>query len=93
MLHQQGERRGALTSRVTSDIDQITQFLQSGGVTLMVASGQIAITTIVMFVYSWQLTLVVYAAFLPMVIAVRVYQPRLARAYAEVRARVGGVPP
>ena len=28
MLHQQSERRGVLTSRVTSDIDQITQFLQ-----------------------------------------------------------------
>ncbi|MGH3645964.1 MAG: ABC transporter transmembrane domain-containing protein, partial [Micromonosporaceae bacterium] len=35
MLHQQSERRGALTSRVTSDIDQISQFLQFGGVILL----------------------------------------------------------
>ena len=59
MLHQQSERRGALTSRVTSDIDQITQFLQWGGVMLLVSAGQIVVTTVVMAVYSWQLTLVV----------------------------------
>ena len=35
MLHQQSERRGALVSRVTSDVDQITQFLQWGGVILL----------------------------------------------------------
>jgi ABC-type multidrug transport system fused ATPase/permease subunit len=89
MLHQQSERRGTLTARVTSDIDQITQFLQWGGVTLLVSLGQIAVTTIVMAVYSWQLTLVVYAAFLPLAIIVRLFQRRLARAYGEVRVRVG----
>ena len=35
MLHQQSERRGSLVSRVTSDVDQITQFLQWGGVILL----------------------------------------------------------
>lgn len=89
MLHQQSERRGTLTSRVTSDIDQITQFLQWGGVILFVSAGQIVVTTVVMAVYSWQLTLVVYAAFLPLVIVVRLYQRRLASAYGEVRTRVG----
>jgi ABC-type multidrug transport system fused ATPase/permease subunit len=89
MLHQQSERRGALTSRVTSDVDQITQFLQWGGVILVVSLGQIAVTTVVMLVYSWQLTLVVYAAFLPMIVFVRLLQRRLAAAYGEVRNRVG----
>jgi ATP-binding cassette subfamily B protein len=91
MLHQQSERRGTLTSRVTSDIDQITQFLQWGGVLLFVSAGQIVVTTIVMAVYSWQLALVVYAAFLPLVIVVRLYQRRLAAAYGEVRVRVGAM--
>ena len=89
MLHQQSERRGALTSRVTSDVDQITQFLQWGGVILFVSLGQIVVTTIVMLVYSWQLTLVVYVAFVPLVLVVRVYQRRLAAAYGDVRVRVG----
>jgi ABC-type multidrug transport system fused ATPase/permease subunit len=89
MLHQQSERRGVLTSRVTSDVDQITQFLQWGGVILFVSAGQIVVTTVVMAIYSWQLTLVVYAAFLPMVVLIRLYQRRLAGAYGEVRTRVG----
>jgi len=91
MLHQQSERRGALTSRVTSDIDQITQFLQWGGVILLVSVGQIAVTTVVMTVYSWQLALVVYAAFLPMITIIRLFQRRLAGAYGEVRKRVGAM--
>ncbi len=41
MLHQQTERRGSLVSRVTSDVDQITQFLQWGGVILLVNIGQL----------------------------------------------------
>jgi ABC-type multidrug transport system fused ATPase/permease subunit len=89
MLHQQTERRGALTSRVTSDIDQITQFIQWGGVVLFVSTGQLVVTTLVMFVYSWQLTLVVFATFVPLAVVVRVYQRRLARAYGQVRMRIG----
>src|SRR5258706_356047 len=89
MLHQQSERRGTLTSRVTSDVDQITQFLQFGGVILVVNTGQIVVTTAVMLFYSWQLALVVYIAFLPLSIVVRVFQRRLAAAYSAVRTRIG----
>jgi ATP-binding cassette, subfamily B, bacterial len=89
MLHQQSERRGTLTSRVTSDVDQITQFLQFGGVVLVVNAGQIAVTTIVMVFYSWQLALVVYAAFFPLTVVVRIFQRRLAAAYGTVRTKVG----
>lgn len=91
MLHQQSERRGALVSRVTSDVDTITQFLQWGGVILIVSVGQLTVTTAVMAAYSWQLTLVVYAAFLPLVLAVRAFQRRLAAAYGAVRTRVGAM--
>ncbi|HEX6076245.1 MAG TPA: ABC transporter ATP-binding protein [Micromonosporaceae bacterium] len=89
MLHQQSERRGALTSRVTSDIDQISQFLQFGGVILLVSMGQLVVATLIMAVYSWQLTLVVYVAFAPLVVAIRFFQRRLAAAYRTVRERVG----
>src|SRR5688572_324180 len=40
MLHQQSERRGALVSRVTSDVDTITHFIQWGGVILLISGGQ-----------------------------------------------------
>ncbi|MCA2212349.1 ABC transporter ATP-binding protein [Jidongwangia harbinensis] len=89
MLHQQSERRGSLVSRVTGDVDQITQFLQTGGVMLLLTSGQLVVTTIVMLVYSWQLTLVVFAAFLPAGVVIRLFQRRLARRYRTVRERTG----
>ncbi|HET9518162.1 MAG TPA: ABC transporter ATP-binding protein [Actinoplanes sp.] len=91
MLHQQSERRGSLTSRVTGDVDQITQFLQSGGVLLLLTSGQLIVTTVVMLVYSWQLTLVVFAAFAPAAIVIRAFQRRLAGAYGRVRQRTGAL--
>ncbi|MDQ7904564.1 ABC transporter ATP-binding protein [Phytohabitans sp. ZYX-F-186] len=91
MLHQQSERRGSLVSRVTSDVDQITQFLQWGGVILLVSTGQVVVTSIVMAVYSWQLTLVVFLAFLPAVAVIRGFQRRLAGAYGIVRQRMGAM--
>jgi ABC-type multidrug transport system fused ATPase/permease subunit len=91
MLHQQAERRGSLVSRVTSDVDQISQFLQWGGVILLVSIGQVSVTTIVMLTYSWQLTLVVYAAFAPLLILIRFLQQRLSSAYGAVRVRVGAM--
>ena len=59
MLHQQSERRGSLVSRVTSDVDQITSSCSGAACMLLVSSGQLLVTTVVMAVYSWQLTLVV----------------------------------
>ncbi len=91
MLHQQTERRGSLVSRVTSDVDQITQFLQWGGVILLINIGQVVVTTIVMIVYSWQLTLVVFVAFIPAVAVIRIFQKRLASVYGLVRQRMGAM--
>ncbi|RZU53001.1 ABC-type multidrug transport system fused ATPase/permease subunit [Krasilnikovia cinnamomea] len=91
MLHQQAERRGSLVARVTGDVDQITQFLQSGGIMLLLSSGQLVVTTVVMLIYSWQLTLVVYAAFVPAVVIIRLFQRRLASAYRIVRERTGAM--
>ncbi|MEU4425235.1 ABC transporter ATP-binding protein [Actinoplanes sp. NPDC024001] len=89
MLHQQSERRGSMVSRVTGDVDQISQFLQTGGVQLLLATGQLLVSTVVMFVYSWQLTVVVLLAFGPAVAVIRLFQKRLAAVYRAVRERTG----
>jgi len=89
MLHQQTQRRGTLVSRVTSDVDQMSTFMQWGGILGVVSLGQIVIATVVMLVYSWQLTLLVYVCFFPLVVAVRFFQRRLSVAYGLVRQRVG----
>ena len=89
MLHQQSERRGSMVSRVTSDVDQISQFLQTGGVQLLLSSGQLLVSTLVMFAYSWQLAIVVLLAFGPAVAVIRLFQKRLAAVYGAVRERTG----
>ncbi|SFL18286.1 ABC transporter ATP-binding protein [Geodermatophilus ruber] len=91
MLHQQGQRRGSLVSRVTSDVDQLSTFMQWGGVLGVVSLGQLLVATAVMAVYSWQLTLLVLGCFVPLALAVRVFARRLATAHGVVRERVGDV--
>ncbi|MGY1842915.1 ABC transporter ATP-binding protein [Modestobacter sp. SYSU DS0875] len=91
VLHQQGQRRGSLVSRVTSDVDQLSVFMQWGGVLGLVSIGQLVVATVVMAVYSWQLTLLVLACFVPLAIAVKWFARRLAAVYGVVRERVGDV--
>ncbi|MPQ99237.1 ATP-binding cassette domain-containing protein [Modestobacter sp. I12A-02628] len=91
VLHQQGERRGSLVSRVTSDVDQLSVFMQWGGVLGLVSMGQLVVATAVMAFYSWQLTLVVLVCFIPLGLAVKWFARRLAAVYGVVRERVGDV--
>ncbi len=89
LLTQNTERRGALVSRVTSDVDQVSQFLIFGGIISVVSVGQVAIATVVMAIYSWQLTIVVWVCFLPLFLSLRYFQRRLSAAYGVVRQQVG----
>ncbi|MFT4011714.1 MAG: ABC transporter ATP-binding protein [Nocardioidaceae bacterium] len=89
VLTQNTERRGALVSRVTSDVDQVSQFLVFGGVIAIVSIGQIVVATVVMALYSWQLTIVVWVCFLPLLLSLRFFQQRLSDAYAHSRKQVG----
>ncbi|HEX6445943.1 MAG TPA: ABC transporter ATP-binding protein [Streptosporangiales bacterium] len=89
VLTQNAERRGSLVSRVTSDVDQISLFMQSGGLMIIISLGQLFIATVLMAYYSWQLTLWVWACFLPLMLLLRTFQRWLSSAYALVRSRVG----
>jgi ATP-binding cassette, subfamily B, bacterial len=81
-------KRGQLTARVTSDIEIIARFTQWAGVAWIVNSIVILCALGVMAVYSWRLTLVVLAAFVPIVPAMRWMQRRQLEAYGRVRDRV-----
>ena len=74
VLHQAAERRGSLVSRVTSDVDTMSTFMQWGGLLILVSAAQLTLATVLMLFWSWQLTLVVYLCFLPLVFAVRSFQ-------------------
>ncbi len=89
VLTQNSERRGSLVSRVTSDVDTISTFLQTGGVVLLLALGQLGVAVVLMLVLSWPLGLLVLACYLPLLAVVRPLQRRTARRYAAVRERYG----
>ncbi|MGH6654400.1 MAG: ABC transporter ATP-binding protein [Actinocrinis sp.] len=89
VLHQQAEQRGALVSRVTSDVDTITNFIQEGGLTLFVSVAQMFLATVVMASYSWQLTLLVWVCFLPLFATMRLMQRRTGERYGAVRRAIG----
>ena len=91
LLTQSTEHRGALVSRVTSDVDQVSQFLVFGGVFGIISVGQVLLATVVMLFYSWQLTIVVWVCFLPLFLSLQYFQRRLSAAYGLVRRSVGAM--
>lgn len=91
LLTQGTERRGSLVSRVTSDVDTISQFISFGGIMLIVNVAQLIVATVVMATYSWQLTLVVWACFLPTLVLMRYVQVRVRAAYGKVRIAIGAM--
>jgi putative ABC transport system ATP-binding protein len=91
VLTQSTERRGALVSRVTSDVDTISTFMQWGGVLLLVSVGQLIVATVIMAIYSWQLTLLVWVCFLPLFLALKTFSRVVSGAYGVVRERVGAM--
>ena len=91
VLTQNTERRGSLVSRVTSDVDTISNFVQFGGLMLILSTLQLAVATVLMLVYSPLLTAVVWACFLPVFLLGRPMQRAVSAAYGVVRERVGGV--
>ncbi len=89
MLHQASEQRGVLVSRVTSDVDQISRFMQWAGLMLAINSFQALLALIVMLVYSPPLALTVVASIPVIVFTMRFFQRRLDVAFLLVRAKVG----
>jgi ATP-binding cassette subfamily B protein len=91
VLTQNSERRGSLVSRVPSDVDTISTFVQWGGLLLVLSAGQLVVATVLMAVYSWPLTLLVWACFLPVLLVSRPLQRLVSAAYGTVRERMGAM--
>jgi ATP-binding cassette subfamily B protein len=88
VLTQNAERRGSMVSRVTSDVDTISQFVQFGGLLLVLSVAQLLVATILMAIYSPLLTVLVWACFAPLLLGARIFQRSVSAAYAKVRERV-----
>ncbi|HSK97922.1 MAG TPA: ABC transporter ATP-binding protein [Euzebyales bacterium] len=87
-LHVQSERRGALVARVTSDVQEIQQFISWGGVNLLLSTLRIVLVVGLMLYYRWELALVVVALTAGYGFVLRWFQRLLQRAYDRVRLRV-----
>lgn len=89
MLHQASEQRGVLVARVTSDIDEISRFMQWAGLQIIVNFGQAFLALAVMLVFSWRLALVVILLVPFIALVIKAFQGRLDRAFSLVREKVG----
>jgi len=88
MLHVQSERRGALVSRVTSDIETMQQFMEWGGVGMILGGAQILLAVMLMLVYEWRLALMITIGVLIYSMMLIWFQGILRRAHDRVRERV-----
>jgi ATP-binding cassette, subfamily B, bacterial len=91
MAHHTEEQRGALVSRVTSDVETLGQFFRWGGLAWIINSALMAAALLAMLVYDWRLTLVALATVLPIVLVLRIMQRKVVVAWDTVRTRVGEV--
>jgi ATP-binding cassette, subfamily B, bacterial len=81
-------RRGTYVTRVTSDVDQLLQFMEWGALSWILGGTLMFGTLIAMFAYSWRLSLVVVLVILPVILMMRWLQRGLLAAYEDVRTRV-----
>lgn len=81
------EKRGALVSRVTSDIETLTMFFSWGGLALLLDGSQMLVVAIVMVAFDWRLALVAFIVSAPLVIVLRTVQRHLVAAHTKSRER------
>jgi ATP-binding cassette, subfamily B, bacterial len=89
MAHHTEEQRGALVSRVTSDVETLGQFFRWGGLAWVINSSLMLAALVAMVVYDWRLALVAVATVLPLALVLRFMQRRVVVAWDAVRTRVG----
>lgn len=89
VLHVQSERRGNLLSRVTSDITTLQEFMEWGGVGMIIAASQVGLATAVMMFYEWRLALIVLTGVLIYLFMMRWFQRILSKNFDQVRKEVG----
>ena len=88
IAEQSSTRRGTYVTRVTSDIDQLLQFMEWGALSWILGGTLMLGTLIAMFAYSWRLATVVVLVVLPVIAIMRWLQRGLLAAYEDVRTKV-----
>jgi ABC-type multidrug transport system fused ATPase/permease subunit len=82
-------RAGVLISRMTNDVEAIDQLVTDGVTTLAQSTLTLAGTAVLLLVLDWRLALATLAVIPFMAVASALFRSRSARAYADVRERLG----
>src|SRR5205814_1471819 len=82
-------RAGVLISRLTNDVEAIDQLVTDGVTSLVQNTLTLIGTAVILFILDWRLALATCAVIPLMSIATAIFRQRSARAYAQVRERLG----
>ncbi len=88
-LHVEAERRGSLVARVTSDVTAIQDFVEWGGVGLLIGTAQLSLAMVAMLLYDWQIALVVLVGVSIYAAMLLWFQRILQRLHDRMRRAVG----
>ena len=83
------EKAGVLVSRMTADIESMSELIQFGLLQFVSSLLLLLMSTVLLFAMSWELALVAFAVFPFIVVASIRFQRLSNQAYLEVRERVG----
>jgi ATP-binding cassette subfamily B protein len=84
-------RAGVIISRLTNDVEALDQLVTDGFTSLVQNSLTLIGTVIILFFLDWRLALAVLTILPPLVIATALFRKHSARAYRQVRERLGMV--
>src|SRR5206468_3191665 len=82
-------RAGVIISRLTNDVEALDQLVTDGVTTLVQSSLLLLGTAILLFILDWRLALATLAVIPLMSVGTVIFRARSARAYAQVRERLG----
>src|SRR5689334_23929050 len=82
-------RAGVIISRLTNDVEAIDQLVTDGVTSLVQNTLTLVGTAIILFILDWRLALATLVVIPFMSIATIIFRTRSARAYSEVRERLG----
>ena len=82
-------RAGVIISRLTNDVEALDQLVTDGFTSLVQNSLTLLGTAIILFFLDWRLALAVLTILPPLVIATALFRKHSARAYRQVRERLG----
>src|SRR5213075_2348641 len=82
-------RAGVIISRLTNDVEAIDQLVTDGVTSLVQNSLTLLGTAILLFILDWRLALATLTVIPAMSVATAIFRKRSARAYRDVRERLG----